>query len=499
MDLFELRRAGVVAHITSLPGPASYGTLGEDALRFVDFLADCGFSIWQVLPLGPIHHTRSPYQCQSVHAGEPDLISFERDVLERAIEGPVPELGSPASVDLTSVGPASGDLGALEAVRHAFDAQAPTAAHQRYQAFRQETAAWLDDFALFRVARKHFDSAPWWEWPEPIRNRDQLALDALRDELSHGLELERFAQYLFRRQWLLLRDYARAKGVYLFGDLPIFVAHDSADVWAERRYFQLDRNGQPTVVAGVPPDYFSEDGQLWGNPLYNWPQHRTDGFRWWRRRVESQLALYDLFRIDHFRGFAAHWEIPASADTAKAGKWVTGPGRALFAALEAQFGALPVVAEDLGVITDDVIELRDTCGFPGMKIMQFAFGGGDDNPYLPKHHIEDCVVYSGTHDNDTTFGWFAALGEDERSAIKDVLGDDAVGAEAILSAACESRASLTMLPLQDVLRLGSEHRMNTPGSVEGNWQWRFNWQQACSEHTRRLHAQLRRCDRLAGH
>ncbi|MCH9674473.1 MAG: 4-alpha-glucanotransferase, partial [Gammaproteobacteria bacterium] len=332
---------------------------------------------------------------------------------------------------------------------------------------------WLSDFALFRVLRAQFDEAPWWEWPSALANREITALAKARNTFRDAIEVERFAQFLFFTQWNALRNHASRAGIRLLGDLPIFVAHDSADVWAERKYFKLDRRGQPSVVAGVPPDYFSEDGQLWGNPLYAWRVHADDNFRWWTRRIETQLALYDLFRIDHFRGFAAHWEIPADARTAKGGKWVTGPGEQFFTALREEFGPLPLVAEDLGVITPDVATLLEAVGVPGMKVMQFAFGGGATNPYLPENHVDNCVVYSGTHDNDTTHAWFETLSPSEKQDVAKALHVEPMALpEAVIDAALGSCAKLAMLPLQDVLGLGAGHRMNTPGTVDGNWSWR---------------------------
>lgn len=462
-SVLDKRRAGVLLHPTSLPGGLENGTLGAEALRFVDFLADSGLSVWQMLPLGPTHTDRSPYQCLSVHAGNPRLISFAQ------IEawGWLPHAAGLPPVD------GAMRLALLAQARASFLAHGGA---PEMQAFAAAQAFWLEDYALYEALRRTHGNRAWWQWPEALRDRIPAALADARARHAEDMALVRFEQLIFFRQWQELRQAAQARGVQLFGDLPIFVAHDSSDVWAQREYFDLDAAGQPCAVAGVPPDYFSKSGQRWGNPLYNWTRLQADGFRWWIARLRTQLALFDLVRIDHFRGFEACWQIPADEDTAINGRWVPAPGAALFEALQEEFGALPVVAEDLGFITPEVHRLRERFGFPGMRILQFAFDGSVDNPYLPHNHETNSVVYTGTHDNDTTLAWFEGRPVDRQHAVLDYLGHPGEPMPwPLMRAAFASVARLAILPMQDVLSLGSGHRMNTPGTLEGNWQWRFNW------------------------
>jgi 4-alpha-glucanotransferase len=482
--VLDRRRAGILLHPSSLPGEGENGTLGPQALRFVDFLAASGFSVWQMLPLGPTHADRSPYQCLSVHAGNPRLICFEQ----------LEEWGWLPHTSGLSV--ASG------VVRRALLAQArqvclAQGGARDLEAFDAAHAFWLDDYALYVALRQAHDHSAWWHWPEPLRDRNSAALAAARVQHAEDLALVRFEQFIFFRQWQELRQVAQARGVQLFGDLPIFVAHDSADVWAQREYFALDAVGQPRVVAGVPPDYFSPTGQRWGNPLYNWTRLRADGFRWWIERLRTQFDLFDLVRIDHFRGFEACWQIPADEDTAINGRWVPTPGKALFKALKNEFGMLPVVAEDLGLITPAVHRLREQFGLPGMRILQFAFDGGADNPYLPYNHDENSVVYTGTHDNDTTLAWFENLSADQQRVVLDYLGHPGEPMPwPLVRAALASVARLAILPMQDVLQAGQGQRMNIPGSNSGNWQWRFTWDQLPPGLGERLHALVQRYGRL---
>jgi len=455
------RSAGILLHPTSLPGPGSNGELGHDASRFVDFLAAAGQRVWQVLPMGPTHGDRSPYQSLSSHAGNPELISG--DLL----------------IEAGWVAPESDTTDKRRLVRAAwagFQARADGEARERFARFCTENGDWLEDFALFRVIRERHGGRAWTDWPAPLRDRDPEALERVRSVSADALEVVRFEQYLFEEQWQRLKGYANERGVAMFGDMPIFVAHDSTDVWAGRRGFLLDREGHPEVVAGVPPDYFSETGQRWGNPHYDWAWMEESGFQWWLRRMERQLYLFDLVRIDHFRGFEAYWEVPAAEETAINGRWVEAPGDALFARLHERFDPLPVVAEDLGTITPEVEALRKKYALPGMKILQFAFGGDADNPYLPHNHARNSVVYTGTHDNDTTLGWFNDLPEGVRDHLATYLGEP--GEEMpwpLIRAAHASVARLAVLPMQDVLGLDGTHRMNQPGTIEGNWGWRFTW------------------------
>ncbi len=441
------------------------GDLGPEAYRFVEFLAAAGFSVWQTLPLGPPQLDGSPYQCLSVNAGDPRLISIEL-------------MQSWGWLDVVETDTHSTHANCLLRAHEGFLRNADEAEHAAYQDFIRENSDWLDDFALFRALNGELDGAPWWRWEAGLRDRDSNTLARARKRLSAIVEQHRFEQFVFRRQWLDLKGFANERGIQLFGDIPIFVAHDSAEVWAARELFDLDECGKPRHVAGVPPDYFSATGQRWGNPLYNWQTMQADGFAWWKRRVETQRVLFDLIRIDHFRGFEAYWAIPVDEDTAENGTWTPAPGKALFEALLADLGCLPLVAEDLGIITPEVEVLRDTFGLPGMRILQFAFDGEVDNPYLPHNHLENCVVYTGTHDNDTTVGWFAACDERERARVLEYLGHPHEPIPwPLIRQALASVARLAVVPMQDVLALDSAHRMNTPGTSGGNWCWRFDWRQ----------------------
>ncbi|NOY61952.1 MAG: 4-alpha-glucanotransferase [Gammaproteobacteria bacterium] len=470
----DCRRAGVLLHITSLPGRWCSGDMGAEAYRFVEFLAGAGQTVWQVLPLGPTHSDGSPYNCFSSQAGNVMLISPELMV----------EAGWLSEADLDAAAQSGGDdpryvrSTLISKAFREFSSERHESEHAAFAAFIETQQQWLEDYALFWVLKQEHRGGSWQSWPEPLRERCPDALAEIKEQLADELEQVRFEQYVFFRQWHALKQFANERGVSLFGDMPIFVAYDSADVWTHRNCFELDEEGRPRVVAGVPPDYFSATGQRWGNPLYNWPHMVADGFRWWIARMETQLQLYDLIRIDHFRGFEAYWEIPASEETAINGQWIKAPGDELFAALRDRFGALPLVAEDLGQISHEVHELRLKYALPGMKILQFAFDGGADNPYLPHNHECSSVVYTGTHDNDTTLGWYNALSEAQHHHIGDYLGcaPDSMPWSLIRSAYV-SVANLCVIPMQDILMLDGAHRMNVPGSCSGNWQWRFQWTQ----------------------
>ena len=480
MDPFERRRAGVLLHPTSLPGGVGSGDLGAEAYRFIDFLVECGVSLWQMLPLGPTHSDRSPYQCLSVHAGDTRLISLQRLVDAGWLDD--------ASLDTQQDIEVQRQV-RLAAAHNGFLSHADNEAHAALEAFSEQHAGWLDDFALYQALRDEFNHSAWFDWPAPLRDREAGALKEARKRLASAMERARFEQFLFFQQWTQLRRYANDCGVLLFGDIPIFVAYDSAEVWAERHWFKLDETGGLKVVAGVPPDYFSATGQRWGNPHYNWEAMARDGYRWWLNRIGTQLELFDLMRIDHFRGFEASWEIDAAADTAVEGRWVSGPGANFFEAVRKAFHGLPLVAEDLGVITPEVTALRRQFGLPGMKILQFAFDGSPDNPYLPHNHEPLSVVYTGTHDNNTTLGWYQELSGEQRHFVRDYLGIEAEPMPwPLVRAALASVARLAVLPLQDVLGLDASHRMNVPGVAEGNWQWRFDREQFLPEHSERLKA-----------
>lgn len=469
-----LRHAGILLHPTSLPGPGGVGDLGDAAESFVDWLAAAGQTRWQILPLGPTGMGNSPYSAFSAFAGNPDLVSLDRLVSDGLLSpGDLRAAAESRDADATRKLRDS----ALRLAAERFFAGQGQQLRPTFDAFRREQAGWLDDFCLFMAIRVEQGQTGWIDWPAPLRLREPAALAAARERLAAEIDAVAFAQFAFDRQWAALRRYANQRGVLIFGDIPIFVAYDSADVWANRAQFQLDSGGRRTQVAGVPPDYFSATGQLWGNPLYDWERMRENGFRWWIERFRAVYRLVDIARIDHFRGFAAYWSIPATAPTAIEGAWRPGPGIALFDAVRqalAPDDALPIVAEDLGLITPDVDALRHAAGFPGMSVLQFAFGSGADNLYLPHNLPRDTVVYSGTHDNDTTIGWYLTADERARDHVRRYLGvsGDEIAWD-LIRAAWRSVAETAIVPLQDVLSLGSEARMNVPGRAEGNWGWQM--------------------------
>ena len=478
------RSSGLLLHPTALPGPFACGDLGPAAHDFVDFLADAGQSVWQVLPLGPTGYGDSPYQCFSAFAGQPLLVSPEalvRDglMVERDLAR-LPQRRGVATDFGAAVEGASRIASALaeRLTGHALEAD--------FEAFRASTP-WLADHALFMALREVHGDQPWSEWPEPLRLREVDALTEARRSLAPRIRVHEAMQWAFMRQWRDLRAHAYARGVSLMGDAPIFVAYDSTDVWASPHLFLLDEQGRPTGVAGVPPDYFSETGQLWGNPLYRWDTHAEDDYAWWCARLHALVGLVDRVRLDHFIGFVRYWQVPPEAPDARPGQWRPGPGEALFRAIERALGGLPIVAEDLGEIGPDVIALRDTLGLPGMNVLQFAFGGDDTNPFLPKHHVRNSVVYTGTHDNDTTVGWWRAASPEERAFARRVLGPSSGDpAWDLITAAMASVADTCIVPVQDVLSLGSEARFNTPGKASGNWTWRLTGEQLTAGHAARL-------------
>jgi 4-alpha-glucanotransferase len=482
------RASGILLHPTSLPGRFGIGDLGNDAFRFAEFLNAARQSLWQVLPLGPTDEGGSPYSSGSAFAGNTLLISPEKLVADRFLQqsdlDEVPSF-APERVDFARVRTTKEAL-----LRKAFDRfqqTTDTAQQKLFGAFKEANTAWLDDYALFEALKKAHDRKPWVQWEPALAMRDTSALSRARQDLSREIEAQKFFQFLFYDQWYALKAFCNQRGIRIVGDLPIFVAHDSTDVWANRHQFKLDEAGQPTVVAGVPPDYFSETGQFWGNPLYDWQRLKEDGFAWWIARLRASLEMCDIVRLDHFRGFVACWEIPAGEATAKNGKWVEAPGRELLAAVRNGLGELPIIAEDLGVITPEVIELRREFGFPGMRVLQFAFDGDETNINLPANYEPDVVAYTGTHDNDTTVGWFNELAEPPAIAggpppeaeetrqlcLKFLKSDGREINWAFIEAVFRSDAGTAIIPLQDVLGLGSEARMNTPNTAAGNWSWRY--------------------------
>ncbi|HKG22854.1 MAG TPA: 4-alpha-glucanotransferase [Blastocatellia bacterium] len=479
------RSSGILLHPTSLPERYGVGDLGDSAYRFIDFLVASGQTLWQILPLGPTGYGDSPYQSFSAFAGNPLLISPQRLVdegfLSRDDLKSVPRF-PPERVDYGRVIEFKYSL--LEKAFNNFNRTTDTGLRSDFLAFEQEAGEWLDSYALFRALKDDHGGRAWNTWKPELARREPGAIAQARAALHGRIEVQKFFQYLFFKQWLDLKRYCNERRVKIIGDIPIFVAYDSSDVWTHPELFKLDESGNPLAVAGVPPDYFSATGQLWGNPIYDWDRMRATGFEWWIDRLRATLRQVDMVRVDHFRGFAAAWEVPSGDKTAERGRWVEVPGRELFAALKSRLGELPIIAEDLGVITPDVESLRDDFGFPGMRILQFAFRS-DSNSDLPHSYIPNTVVYTGTHDNDTSVGWFnsqagegstrdAAQIERERSYCLEYLNSD--GAEIhwdFIRAAFASVAEIAVVPLQDVLGLGSSARMNLPASTEGNWAWRY--------------------------
>jgi 4-alpha-glucanotransferase len=479
MDTSEIgppppRSAGILLHPTSLPAPGGIGDLGPAAYAWVDALARTRQSWWQILPLGPTGYGDSPYATFSAFAGNPNLISPQLLVRDGLLDDAdfATESWPLDKVDYESVMPSKAGLTAR--AWENFQAGRGRNLRAAFEEFRRREAGWLDDFALFMALKEAHDGGTWYDWPQELVLRQPAALQTARQELAEAIELHCFRQFLFSQQWQSLRQYARQRKVRLIGDVPIFVASDSADVWTNPDLFLLDERRRPSVVSGVPPDYFSQTGQLWGNPLYNWEAHQRDGYAWWTARLRAALAQVDLIRLDHFRGFEAYWEVPAGETTAQKGRWVKGPGADFFHALRDKLGTLPIIAEDLGVITPEVRQLRLQFDLPGMRILQFAFGGALEKRFLPHRHDRKTVVYTGTHDNDTTHGWYHNLTEDELRFLRSYAPstDNDVSWD-LIRLAWMSVADYAITPLQDVLSLGSEARMNKPGTPSGNWRWRF--------------------------
>lgn len=477
------RRSGLLLHPLSLPGATGGGTLDGSISTFLDFCRYHHQTVWQVLPLGPTGYGDSPYQSFSTHAGNPYLISLEgleteglasaAEVKDAAIKGEVDK------VDYCNLYEVRRPV--LYRVAEQFDKRATDAHRKAYKAFCKSEAHWLDDYALYMTIKEEQQKS-WQDWPTPLRKREEKALDEVRAKQKATLEMHKVVQWFFAHQWAQVREKAKEAGVQIMGDIPIFVALDSADAWANAELFQFDKDRKPTAVAGVPPDYFSADGQLWGNPLYKWEKHEKEGFAWWKDRIRSALRLYDMVRIDHFRGFAGYWSVPAGAENARGGAWKTAPGEKLFKALQKEFPELPVVAEDLGDITPDVHALRDKFKLPGMKVLQFAFSA-PANEFLPHHYHSNFVVYTGTHDNDTTGGWYTDENlKAEQKFFRHYLGlaTETTTEEAVrhmVRLAMRSVAYLAIVPFQDVLALDGKARMNTPSVAADNWQWRMTTEQ----------------------
>lgn len=491
--MLNKRGCGILLHPTSLPGPGGIGTLGADARHFVDLLAAMGMSYWQVLPLSPPACGNSPYSGLTAFGGNPLLIDLD----ELVEEGDLPPVYADGSgpkdrVDFAAV--AASKMALLDQAGAAFSAQQESSRTLEFQHFCV-TNPWLHDFALFMALKRNYQGASWNLWPGKVSRPTPELRRRLSERLADEIAAQKYFQWQFARQWQALRRYANARDIAIIGDIPIFVAYDSAEVWSHRELFLLDRRGKPTVVAGVPPDYFSATGQLWGNPHYDWEMMEQRGFSWWIERFRAMFELFDILRIDHFRGFEAAWQVEAKEGTAEKGRWVPGPGEKLFDVIEATLGQLPIIAEDLGVITPAVLALRDRYHFPGMKILQFAF---DSEPVsLPHNHVKNGVVYTGTHDNDTSQGWYESLLAGKRNEMHEYLGcarED--GAGNLIRAALMSVADTAILPFQDLLKLGSAARMNIPGTPFGNWEWRFSWEMLPPDLVLTVHQQLQRYDRL---
>ncbi len=473
ISLSSQRRCGVLLHPTSLPGPGYCGEFGAEARRFVDLIAAAGLQIWQVLPLGPTHPDGCPYQSFSVHAGSPDLIDLQW-LVERGWLAPAQALQGQADRDAKRA--------VLNQASRLFFAQVESAPDApmavAYRDFLASAGFWLEDYVRFHAFRQHLQEHSWAEWPAGLRDRDPRACDTLATQLAPRLREFRFRQFVFDCQWRELRDYANRRGVQLFGDIPIYVHFESADVWAHQHLFNLDAVGRPITVTGVPPDYFCAEGQLWGNPQYNWQRLRETGFEWWLQRFGSAAKQFDIARIDHFRALQAYWEIPASATSAREGHWVEAPGRELLQAVRRRYPELKLVAENLGSITAEVEALRREFDLPGMLILQFAFDGNPENPYLSHLHRSEDMVYTGTHDNDTTLGWFESLDPATRERVYAYFGHpEETMPWMLIRQAVASVANTAIIPWQDFLGLDGRHRMNTPGTTEGNWRWRFDWAQ----------------------
>ncbi len=482
------RASGILLHPTSLPGQFGAGDMGANAYLFVDWLLGAGQTYWQVLPLGEIGPGNSPYMSSSAFAGNVLLIDL-CELSHLGWLGPQdlePHPGfRPDRVDFSLQGQYR--LERLGRASRNFFASPDDAMHESYTRFCIEERAWLDDYARFMTIAGQQEWRNWNQWPAALANRDRHALQLFDEANGEKIGFWKFCQWCFDRQWRRLRTYANERGIRLIGDVPIFVAYQSADVWAHRELFELDESGSPLVVAGVPPDYFSQTGQLWGNPLYRWSIHEETGYAWWIRRLKHALEDFDQVRIDHFRGFAGYWEVPAGEKTAINGRWMPGPGAKLFDAFKSVFPDLPIIAEDLGVITPDVIELRDRFGLPGMRILQFAFGEDESNYFLPHNYVANVIAYTGTHDNDTTVGWWNSAPDQVKNFVRRYMGREEIDVPwDMIKSLSSSVANTVIFPMQDILCLTNEYRMNYPGSVEGNWEWRFTWEQVEPWHTIRL-------------
>lgn len=474
------RTAGILLHPTSLPSKYGIGVLGEECFRFIDFLEAAGQTLWQVFPLGPTGFGDSPYQCLSAFAGNfllicPDeLIKLGLLTREDISNAPVPQdnkINYGQTIEFKKNILKKSFVHFLKAEKKF---------GEQFESFCAKNKLWLDDFSLFAAAKDYHNGSQWTDWDHEIKLRTKNAMAKWRNKLSDEIKFHKFIQFIFFYQWKRVKDYANNKNIKIIGDIPIFISFDSADLWANRKLFHIDSNGNLLYCAGVPPDYFSPTGQRWGNPLYDWKEMAKNDYLWWRKRLSTSLEMYDICRIDHFRGFEAYWQIPADAPTAETGKWIKGPADKFFKTILNYLGDIPIIAEDLGVITKEVDALRDKFGFPGMKVFQFAFGPGMQRLFLPHNMERNCVVYTGTHDNDTTRSFFENAKNENRSIYEHAAkylnywGDDICFE--LIRLAYSSVANMVIIPMQDALNLGAEARMNFPGTIGNNWSWRFNWQ-----------------------
>lgn len=472
--IFTKRLSGILLHPSSLPGKFGIGSLGAEAFKFVDWLWESGQKVWQILPLGPTDWSHSPYQAYSAFAGNPDLIDLELLVKEGYLtsEQLTPPPGFPTGkINYKTVLPFREKLlkTAFEQFSAAGGFDTPS-----YRQFWDQHWWWLESWSLFDACRNNLPGADWTEWEEPLKLREETALLDYYTRYKETVQFNRFLQYLFFGQWFSLKKYANEKGIMIFGDIPLYVAFNSSDVWSNRELFLLDKKLQPTLVGGVPPDYFSKTGQLWGNPLYDWDKMKQHGYDWWMARMHFNLRLFDLVRIDHFRGLESFWAVPAGEKTAISGSWMKANGDEMLQLLQQQIGSLPIVAEDLGLITEEVDQLRKKYDLPGMKVLQFAFSDEADNTHLPHNYTNDFVAYTGTHDNDTTAGWIQSLEKEEKQQVQDYLGTADLDTWLLIRKVEESVAQLAIVPMQDILELDSPARMNKPGTTKGNWLWRMN-------------------------
>ncbi|CAM3095869.1 4-alpha-glucanotransferase [Streptobacillus ratti] len=467
-----MRKAGILLHPTSLSGKEGIGTLGFEAYRFIDFLKKSKQKLWQIFPLGPTGYGDSPYQCFSAFAGNPYLIDLETLVQEGYLDYSVLDTNFGDNKENIDYGMIyTNKLPILRSAFEKFNIE-----NEDFIKFNIENDYWLGNYSLFAGLKTYFNGESWSNWPNELKNRENNAIEEYKVKLADEINYQKFLQYIFFKQWKSVKSYANQNGIEIIGDIPIFVSMDSADAWSNPEIFLFDKDRNPVKVAGVPPDYFSATGQLWGNPLFDWNKLKETGYKWWIDRVKANLSLYDIIRIDHFRGFESYWAVNYGETTAINGKWEKGPGIDLFNAIKKSLGEINIIAEDLGILTDEVVELKESAGFPGMKILQFAFDKDPENEYLPHNYEKNTVVYTGTHDNDTTNSWYFKLNDMQKGEVRDYLNvsDDSYIVYSMIRLALRSVAETAIIPMQDYLNLGEFARINTPGLASGNWQWRLN-------------------------